>query len=431
MINNNLIYISTYIISFLFSFNIFFWGITYHFIQFRFLIFLLLIPLLINLNKGFFLKILKYLSISILIFLHSFTQSNIFIYSSLFFIVGLFFLLIILDFYQKFFFENLNKIINFFLFFFILFIIFQFFFQFKNLGQMSSWSICIGCFKDYGMFFLENSHLAYIAPSVIFYLVFIANYRMLNFFLIIFFSYICFFIASLTLYVGLILFVFFTILFKIKSNIFQKIFLFLITFVVLISCLSNPIVRHKLIDLPSSFNFKVLDKNKFLKDTDQTLDVFNKNTDQTLDVFNNNREQAMKINLSGEVLRTSFIIAKKALFDKPLGYGFNNYNEAFEKFIDEVPVYNWETRGLNTKDASNNFSKIVTEFGIFSLFFFYFLISFFFSKNIDNKIKIFLILPIIIQLFIRGSGYFNGGFILFSFYALILWLKGYKTSFKY
>ena len=429
MINNNAINISAYTISLLFAFNIFFWGITYHFIQFRFLIFFLLIPLLLNLNKDFFLKILKYALIFILIFLHLYSQSNIFTYSSLFFILGLFFLLIILDFYQIFFFANINKIINFFLFFFILFIIFQFFFQFKNTGQMYSANICVGCFSDYRTFFLENSHLAFIAPSVIFYYLFIANYRILNFFLIIFFTYICFVNVSLTLYVGLILLVFFTIIFKIKSNIFQKIFLLLITFIVLISILNNSIIRHKLIDLPLSFNFKVVDKKKHIKDTDQKKHI--KDTDQNIEEFNKDRDQAMKINLSGEVLRTSFIISKKALFNKPLGYGFNNYNEAFQQFIDEVYIYNWETRGLNTKDASNNFSKIVVEFGIFSLFFFYFLISFFFSKKIDNRIKIFLIMPIIIQLFIRGSGYFNGGFIVFSFYALILWLKDYKTSFKY
>ena len=41
-------------------------------------------------------------------------------------------------------------------------------------------------------------------------------------FLIIFFTVIAFVNASLTLYFGLILLVFFTILFKIKSNSFQK-----------------------------------------------------------------------------------------------------------------------------------------------------------------------------------------------------------------
>ena len=421
MINNNIICVSSYIISLLFSFNIFFWGITYNFIQLRFVIFFLLIPLLINSNKFFFFKILKYALISIVVFLHLYSQSNVFIYSSIFFIFGLFFLLIILDFYQFFFFENINKITYLFLFFLILFIIFQFFFQYKYLGQMSVGGICVGCFSDYRMFFLENSHLAYIAPSVIFYLVFIANYRMLNIFLIIFFTAILFINKSFTLYVGLILLVFFTILFKIKSNNFQKIFLIFIIFAVLISFSQDPSARLKLEDFFSSINLKVSDK--------EYSKIINKKSYTEIEEFNKNRDINNKINLSSETFRTSLIIAKKALFNKPLGYGFNNYNEAFEQFINEVELYNWETRGLNAKDASNNFSKIVTEFGILSLFFFYFIISFFLSKKIDNKIKIFLILPIIIQLFIRGSGYFNGGFILFSFYALNLWLKNYKTSY--
>ena len=110
------------------------------------------------------------------------------------------------------------------------------------------------------------------------------------------------------------------------------------------------------------------------------------------------------------------------MIHKPLGYGFNNYNEAFNQFIHSIDVYNWETRGLNTKDGSNTFVKIVVEFGIFSVFFFYFLISFFFNRRIDNKIKIFVILPISIQLCIRGVGYFNGGFLLFSVIALFIWL---------
>jgi hypothetical protein len=420
MINNNKIWVSNYIISLLFSFNIFFWGIAYNFLQLRFLIFFLLIPLLINLNKKFFFKILKYALISAVVFLHLYLQSNVFANSSLFFIFGFFLLLIIFDFYQNFFFENIEKIINLFLFFFILFIIFQFILQFKNLGQISFGGICVGCFNSYRMFFLENSHLAYIAPSVIFYLVFIANYRMLNFFLIFFFTAILFINKSLTLYVGLILLVFFTILFKIKLNNFQKFFLILITFAVLISFSQDQSARLKLEDFSSSINLKVSDKEYFK--------IINEKKFTEIEEFNKNRDINNKINLSSETFRTSLIIAKKALFNKPLGYGFNNYNEAFEQFINEVELYNWETRGLNTKDASNNFSKIVTEFGIFSLFFFYFIISFFLSKKIDNKIKIFLILPIIIQLFIRGSGYFNGGFVLFSFYALNLWLKNYKTS---
>jgi hypothetical protein len=274
------------------------------------------------------------------------------------------------------------------------------------------------------MFFLENSHLAYIAPSVIFYLVFIANYRMLNFYLIIFFTAISFMNASLTLYIGFILLVIFTILFKIKSNNFQIFFLLLLTFAVLISFFWSQSARVKLADFKSTLNLNVADK--------EYLNIINENRSKNINIeeFNKTRDVNKKINLSSEIFRTSIIISKKALYNKPLGYGFNNYNQAFEQFINEVDIYNWEARGLNIKDASNNFSKIVTEFGIFSLFFFYLVISFFFSKKIDNKIKIFLILPIIIQLFIRGSGYFNGGFFLFCFFALSISIKNFKTSFK-
>ena len=129
MINNNTFNIPTYIISLLFSLNIFFWGITYNFVQLRFLIFFLLIPLIINLKKKFFFKILKYALICILVFIHLYLQSNLFINSSLFYIIGLFFLLIIFDLYQKFFFENINKIINFFLFFFFYLFLYNFFFS--------------------------------------------------------------------------------------------------------------------------------------------------------------------------------------------------------------------------------------------------------------------------------------------------------------
>ena len=142
---------------------------------------------------------------------------------------------------------------------------------------------------------------------------------------------------------------------------------------------------------------------------------------KVIEFFNKNNN----VNLSTEVYTTSFVVAKNAFLYKPLGYGFNNYSEAFDKFTADLYIRNKQVLVLNRKDASNNMSKIIAEFGIFSLFFFYFIISFFFNKKIDNKINIFLILPIIIQTFIRGAGYFNGGFLLFFFYAFILWVKTY------
>jgi hypothetical protein len=255
-------------------------------------------------------------------------------------------------------------------------------------------SSCVGCFSILRIFFKENSHLALTAPSVIFYLLFISTYnKFINYFALIIFLSICFVNPSLTLYIGLILLSFLVLFFKIKLFSSQKIFLIFVTFFLI-----------------------------FKLSTDTTSKV------KITDFFNKNNN----INLSTDVYKTSYIVAKKALFYKPLGYGFNNYSEAFNSFVGDLTINNKEVLLLNAKDASNNFSKIVSEFGIFSIFFFYFLISFLLDNKIDNKIKIFLILPIIIQTFVRGAGYFNGGFLLFVFYAFVLWINSYlkKNQFK-
>lgn len=95
------------------------------------------------------------------------------------------------------------------------------------------------------------------------------------------------------------------------------------------------------------------------------------------------------INLSTEVYKTSYLVAKNAILTKPLGYGFNNYSEAFDQFSINFDIYNKQVLLLNKKDASNNFSKIVTEFGIFSIFFFYCLISFFLIIKLTIKLRYF------------------------------------------
>ena len=372
----------------IFSFHLFFWGITFGFIQLRFLIFLLIFPILLNLNKIIVSKFIKYFLISLALSLHLFFQSNIFFFNYLYSILGLFLIMVILDTYKEFFLNNLDKIIYFFLIFFYLFIIFQFF-SFNDYFKEVS-SNCVGCFSILRIFFKENSHLALIAPSVIFYLLFISNYnKFINYFSVIIFLLICFVNPSLTLYIGLVILFFSLLFFKLKLFKFKIFFLILITCFALFKLYTDNVAKIKV------------------------TDFFNKNNN---------------INLSTEVYKTSYLVAKNAIFYKPLGYGFNNYSEAFDKFVSDLNIYNKEVLLLNKKDASNNFSKIVTEFGIFSFFFFYFLISFLFNNKIDNKIRIFLALPIIIQTFIRGVGYFNGGFVLFVFFAFVLWIKTYMKN---
>lgn len=382
-IKNNLICL-------LFSLNIFFWGINIYFIQLRFLIFLLIFPILLNFNKINLSNFIKYLLISLVLFLHLFFQSNTSFPNNLYSILGLFLSMIILHTYNEFFFDNLDKIIYFFLIAFYLFIIFQFF-SFDDYFKQVSRS-CVGCFSILGVFFKENSHLALIAPSVIFYLLFISNYnKFLNFSALIIFLLICFVNPSLTLYIGLIILFIFCFFFKIKLFKSQKlVFIFIICFILL----------------------------KLFTDTTAKIKI--------VDFFNKNN-----INLSTEVYKTSYLVAKNAILHKPLGYGFNNYSEAFDGYIGNLNIYNNQVLLLNKKDASNNLSKIVTEFGVFSILFFYFLISFLLNTKINNKIKIFLFLPIIIQTFVRGAGYFNGGFLLFVFFAFVLWVKTYMKNYSF
>jgi hypothetical protein len=386
------IIIKNNIICLLLSFNIFFWGITFDFIQLRLLIFLLIIPIFLNLNKIILLKFLKYLLISLVLFFHLFFQADTLFLNNLISIFGLLFILVILDIYKIFFFNNLDKIIYFFLGVFYFYIIFQFFSFDDYFKQVSS--SCIGCFSILRVFFKENSHLALIAPSVIFYLLFISNYnKFLNIVTLAIFLLICFVNQSLTLYIGMFFLFIFSFFLKIKVSKTKNFFFAAISCVLIFMLFTDTTAQTKIKDFYKKKN---------------------------------------NINLSTEVYKTSLLIAKHAIFYKPLGYGFNNYEEAFNKFIGDLNIKNKETFLLNKKDASNNLSKIVTEFGIFSIFFFYFLISFFFNSKIDNKIKLFLLLPIIIQTFIRGAGYFNGGFLLFVFYAFILWTKTHSkyTFFK-
>ena len=117
--------------------------------------------------------------------------------------------------------------------------------------------------------------------------------------------------------------------------------------------------------------------------------------------------------MSSEVYIVSFNIAKQSILEKPFGYGFNNYHLAFKKYIDKIYVTNPLTKKLNVFDGSNNFAKLAAELGIFSIFIFYILLRLLFSKKIPFQYKFIIFPALFSQTFIRGAGYFNGGYILF------------------
>lgn len=112
---------------------------------------------------------------------------------------------------------------------------------------------------------------------------------------------------------------------------------------------------------------------------------------------------------------------------KPFGWGINNYEKAFEKLKYDVPYINPDIINLNSSDASNNFAKLITEFGIIGFFLLFLLTYICLNKKIDFEVKLFY-MPIILTQLIRGAGYFNGGFIFAINILIILYICIYKKS---
>ena len=145
-------------------------------------------------------------------------------------------------------------------------------------------------------------------------------------------------------------------------------------------------------------------------------------------------------NLSVRVFFSSLDIAFRSLQSYPFGVGLDNYNHAYLEITDERrkelysdPKLYLTKRNLceiqycclvcldsfNKNDGSINFSKFLTEFGIFSLIFFSITFYKSFSNHIDLNIKVLYYPMIFSQLFIRGSGYFYNGFFIVMILVII------------
>ena len=143
-------------------------------------------------------------------------------------------------------------------------------------------------------------------------------------------------------------------------------------------------------------------------------------------------------NLSVGIQVYSFYVAKNALIKNPFGYGISNYvlyrqivdgelktngslikeKIVFDEFY--MPKINANVLKFNLNSGSNNFSKIIVEFGVFGIVMIVLVFITFFSRKISNEVK-FLLFPLIFnQLFVRGTGYFNSGFLIVSIILIVL-----------
>ena len=426
--NNSFLY--NFFFIFLFVSSIYLWSIKFNLIEARHLIILLIIPIIYNnkFNKGDFIVIL----ICLILFIHKilFIERNQ-ILESLLILFYLIVLIKILGQYYKIFLSTISNQINL---FFILFILssiltsLYYFYEYNNF-----YSHClIGCFSLFKIFFLENSHLGMMSSSLILYTLYLnsINDKKINFILFLIFLLICFLNYSLTLVVGLILNSLFILVFFWKYfN--RKYFIYLILTLLLCSNITfnnnthltkiqsvlEPI-KNMLHDKKNinTNEFKQIENNKKIISTNELKKIENNkkiiNTNE-LKKIENDKKIIVHKNQSSDVWLKSLKITYISLLKHPLGVGLNNYEIAHNKFIDNVTTSFELTKKLNIQDASNNLAKIITEFGIFSLFLFYLIFKFIFSKNIEFKYKIFLLPNILTQLLFRGAGYFNGGFIIF------------------
>ena len=297
------------------------------------------------------------------------------------FVVSLLFLTVVK--FKKLIFFYIKKSYLLFFFIFLTVILINYLFYadatFQNLQACSIFNI-----KTF--FFKEPSHFAYLAVSILLYFLLISRAKFFLFFLLILVN------LSTTLIISI--FLNFLIFFR-KLIRFKYILLFTIFFISLVffhkkECNERLTGLYKeLSNLSSSVSDKYsLEENK---------------------------------NLTFLVYKNNLLISFESLKNNFFGWGFNNYSKAFFYYsgsnLEELIKYYGtplEYKILNYNDGRSNFFKITVEFGVFVFIFIYFILSFFFSKNISLEKKIIFIPPIITQL-LSGSGYFNGGFILFVF----------------
>ena len=266
-----------------------------------------------------------------------------------------------------------------------------------------------GWFSNTKFFFVENSHFSIISVPIIcfYFLKFceIKKYESIDLFNLIFFLIfliISFINFSTTFLLGLIVSLLFFIIKKYKNILFVIISLIIIfsSFIIITNyeqCNDRSFGSAKKIN--NYFKYKSmseLQRNEFALTNKIDLQI---------------------INMSIETYLVSLEITLKSLREKPFGIGFNKYYLSHNEYISKVKLLDSDIKKNNIYDGSNNFSKIITEFGLFGILIILILPFIYFRKKNISNIEYFLLILIGMQ-FLRGVGYFNGGYILA--YLLVL-----------
>jgi len=332
--------------------------------------------------------------------------------------LGFFFLLLLSLFYKKKILKNLDYIVIFSLF------IFSFSLLFSDIERTdpASFSNLINChFFNYKfvnkLIFQENSHLAMVIPVLLFYLLFKnkENYSLKNILISLYYIFILFAFPSTTLIVNTIILISLYFFLDYK-NFFKKFFLFLIIILGLFFVVFLKECNFKIINLKESISDSInIRKNLQIKKFNDYF-AYENNIYKEYDALP--IQASFYKDFTVAVYVNSLKISVATLQDHFFGYGINNYYKAFINYMGTkvIPPYR-EIYLLNYNDGSNNFAKLIVEFGIFSFFFIFLYFKYFFYIRDDKKNKFFMLGLITIQFF-RGAGYFNGGFLLILIFII-------------
>ena len=134
------------------------------------------------------------------------------------------------------------------------------------------------------------------------------------------------------------------------------------------------------------------------------------------------KKKKITLSQSVETLLVSLKITIKSIKNNPFGVGFNRYHVSHKKYIKDINLVDPGIKKFNIFDGSSNISKFITEFGVFGIIF---ILAFLYTalKFKDFESKKFFLISIISLQFLRGVGYFNGGFLLLAIIYFYNYLK--------
>ena len=457
--NVKLIFISFFVISF-----IFLSGMKYEYFEFRFLIFLLLIPCIFKFYHDIKIKNYNFLIVFLLLSIIFFTQIILNLYYEKNDLTkhtqnGVILLLMIFS-ISYYYFDYINKNIDFIIKFFMIIFSSSCLYSIYNyqpdapyfcggipyfiksdalLERFELWGGWSGRIDDVRfsfkeLIFPENSHLGMIAPSILLFSIYKMTSQKLSIIyklLISVFIIICFIKSSTTLYVGTISSLIIIIFFNFRNLNRKTLLSFSVLIIVFMTILLfNKECRSRFVPLYGEGNIsdrfsEVSDKENsslgfVIRDNDNVRGDINSNLAFNIyDIMNTGG------NLSSAIYFHAIGIASKSIIKKPFGWGLNRYDQAFIYFNEINPSDIYQLNEYNNKDGSNNSVKILVEFGIFGIVILLFIFLFLINNKISIELKL-IYLPFIITQGIRGAGYFNGGFSLVLFIMLFTYLKLYK-----